>query len=110
MCKARQVTLILDQLALELQRTDRWTSEPPSQQDLSSTQPFCVDTLNLTEWLQWIMIPKLNHMIKQGMPLPESSAIHPYAEEAFKGLTTPSHHLLRLLKQLDDVLNQSVSI
>ena len=108
MSKRLQVSHLLDQLTLELKLNSLWDAEKPSQQDLASTQPFCVDTLNFSQWLQWVMIPRLQLMIEQDIPLPDSSAIHPYAEEALQGLTLSNDRLLILLKRLDETLSQKV--
>jgi uncharacterized protein YqcC (DUF446 family) len=86
--------------ALEL-----WQSSPPSAQALASTQPFCIDTLHFTEWLQWLLIPRLQEMIRQELPLPQSSQIQPMAEEVFKQMQADTDALLALINRLDETLS-----
>ncbi|SQA99718.1 Domain of uncharacterised function, DUF446 [Cedecea neteri] len=34
-----------------------WQGLPPDPTAFESTQPFCMDTLQPHEWLQWVLIP-----------------------------------------------------
>ena len=51
------------------------------------------------------MIPRLQMMIAQQMPLPQNSNMHAMAEEAFKTLDADTAQLESLIQQLDDALN-----
>ena len=44
------------QIEMELRRIDAWESEPPSPEALQSAQPFAVDTLEFTQWLQFVFV------------------------------------------------------
>ncbi|MDF2182135.1 YqcC family protein [Neptuniibacter sp. CAU 1671] len=99
-------TLLLD-IEVELRRLELWEALPPSDEALSSTQPFAIDTLQFNQWLQWIMIPRLHWMVQQEHCLPSNCEISPYAEEAFKQLTEDTDNLLQLIMQLDTTLNRS---
>ncbi|RFQ09873.1 pseudouridine synthase, partial [Pseudomonas sp. ATCC 13867] len=60
---------IADQLLLierEMRAIGLWGEERPSQEALSSQEPFCVDTLALEEWLQWIFLPRMKLIIETG--------------------------------------------
>ena len=61
-----------------------WSQQTPSNEALSSIEPFCIDTLTALEWLQWVLIPKLNGLLQQGHPLPQNFDITPYFSEALK--------------------------
>lgn len=99
-----QVSALLLKIRTEMEELKLWQSSPPPTEALASTQPFCVDTLQFTEWLQWLLIPRLQEMIRQEIPLPQSSQIHPMAEEVFKQMEQDTGRLLELIGQLDQAL------
>lgn len=70
-------------LEAKLRALNLWEERAPSESALLSTQPFALDTLTPTQWLQWIFIPKMTQMLASGNPLP-SLEISPYFEEALK--------------------------
>lgn len=104
MSKAQAVTASIEAIRGEMERLSLWETAPPSQEALSSQQPFCIDTLEFTQWLQWILIPRLEAILKTNIPLPDSSAIHPYAEEALKSHSNNSALIDQIL-QLDRALS-----
>lgn len=105
MQRTEQVTALLLKIRTEMEALELWQSSPPSAQALASTQPFCIDTLHFTEWLQWLLIPRLQEMIRQELPLPQSSQIQPMAEEVFKQMQADTDALLTLINRLDETLS-----
>ncbi|WP_407331199.1 YqcC family protein [Enterovibrio sp. 27052020O] len=85
MSKHQDVEVLLAQLQQELERNGHWQEGSPSIEALASTEPFAIDTLTCTEWLQWVFIPKMQFLIVHMHPLPVSFSISPYVEEALKG-------------------------
>lgn len=81
-----RLSAIADQLLLierELRLLGWWSNTSPSAQALSSRQPFCVDTLELHQWLQWIFLPRMKVMVESGRPLPAASGIREMAEVVY---------------------------
>ena len=103
--RAARVSTLLIAIREEMETRQLWGEQSPSAEALTSTQPFCVDTLLFSEWIQWLMIPRLQMMITQQMPLPQNSNMHAMAEEAFKTLDADTAQLESLIQQLDDALN-----
>ncbi len=64
---------------------DLWGSVCPSHESLASVEPFSYDTLELQEWLQWIMIPRFRALLDSHGTLPKVSNIAEYAEVKFAG-------------------------
>ncbi len=102
--KTQSVTLLLEQIEAEMLRVNLWSDQKPSTEALNSSQPFCVDTLAFSEWLQWLLLPRLSRMIETSIPLPTECAIHEYATEAFGDINTDILQLLQLIKNLDQTL------
>lgn len=103
--RTARVSTLLIAIREEMEDKQLWAEQSPSAEALASTQPFCVDTLAFSEWIQWLMIPRLQMMIAQQMPLPQNSNMHAMAEEAFKTLEADTAQLESLIRQLDDALN-----
>lgn len=105
-----RLLLLVDHLLLiehELHVLGWWSVEPPSAEALSSQQPFCVDTLAFEEWLQWIFLPRMKHIIEQGQPLPAMSGILQMGEMVFVGRSEQAGGLLQLLGAFDRLIADS---
>ena len=76
---------LLSALCAGLQDMGLWQEQSPSAEALASTEPFAVDQLAFNQWLQFIFVPRFNHLVASQSPLPDSCSIAPMAEEFFKG-------------------------
>ncbi len=94
---------LLSQLQSCLQAEQLWASSPPSQAALSSTQPFCVNTLSFEQWLQFVMMARFRKMIQAEVPLPGNCDIAPMAEEAFKGRSLGK--VISAIRAVDELLS-----
>ena len=41
-----------------LRETEHWQETAPDSSAFASDKPFCLDTLEPLEWLQWVLIPR----------------------------------------------------
>lgn len=93
------------QALLELERVLRelglWAAQAPSVDRLRSAAPFCVDTLSLEQWLQWILIPRLGEMVARRQSLSAGASILPIGEQSFACLGRRQFGLLRALAHID---------
>ena len=80
----QQTRLHLQHLQHTMTRLALWQSIPPNAEAFLSEQPFALDTMHPTEWLQWIFIPRMYALLESQAPLPNQIAISPYLEEALK--------------------------
>jgi len=102
MTKVKQLIELIDDLEVTMQQLGQWQETPPDEQALLSQQPFAIDTLTPSEWLQWIFIARIRLLITQNQPLPSGFSIAPYFEECWKEQSqlTP---LLTIIQKLDEV-------
>lgn len=84
--KYQIIAELLADLELALKARVLWSEQQPSAEDLASTQPFCVDTLNFAQWLQFVFIQRLDQIVSMQSALPAQCDVHPMAEEYFKTL------------------------
>ncbi|OSM98119.1 MULTISPECIES: YqcC family protein [Lonsdalea] len=89
-----------------LKQSELWQNKPPEAEAFSSAEPFCVDTMEASQWLQWVLLPRMHALLDSGAPLPESFAIHPYFEMAFEGRKEELQPLLNTLRELDDFFGE----
>ena len=82
-----------------------WQLTPPEAEAFASTEPFCIDSMQAEEWLQWVLLPRMHALLDANAPLPTRFAITPYFEEALKDKQPNCLPLLLLLQQLDSLLN-----
>jgi uncharacterized protein YqcC (DUF446 family) len=101
-----QLADLILQIEAEMRSLDLWESRPPPPDALASTAPFCFDTLAFTQWVQWMLLPRLVRMVEQRQPWPERSEIAPLAEESFKELPQNTEQLLVLLQEFDALINE----
>lgn len=93
------------QLEAEMRRLQLWESEAPSPEALASREPFCVDTLTLPQWLQFVFLPRMSQLIELEQPLPGRCGIAPLAEEFFKN-SSGFEALVGLLADIDQRLER----
>ena len=106
MAQAEQLAALLIDIEAQLRQLELWQAESPGADALASTQPFCVDTLSFSQWLQFVFVPSMYQLIEARQTLPTECAIAPMAEEYFKGLSLPSGALERSLLAVDRLLSE----
>jgi len=78
-----QLANLLFELEKELREAQLWANQSPAPEALLSTEPFSIDLLTFTEWLQFIFLPKMYATIEASKDLPLSCSIAPMAEQVF---------------------------
>lgn len=100
-----QVRQLLLELEQAMKQHQLWEATPPSDDALSNPDPFCVNTLTPSQWLQWVFVPKMHALLDAEAALPRNFAITPYLEEAIsdeahlEALHAPLIKLERLLTE-----------
>ncbi|OAJ34344.1 YqcC family protein [Piscirickettsia salmonis] len=93
---------------LELEKTLReqllWEAETPCKSALSSQEPFCVDTLHFSQWVQWIFLPRMKVLVEAGGNLPLAPNIAPMAEAGLQAQGVRGQEIIRIFKQFDQLL------
>ncbi|MBL1378309.1 YqcC family protein [Zobellella iuensis] len=89
----------------ELKVLSWWQSVPPSAKALASTEPFCLDTLTFPQWLQFVLLPRMQALIDSGAPLPSRISVYPMAIESCKLLAEDTRALEEAIARLDEALS-----
>lgn len=102
--RSPEVADLLLLIERELRLLELWSEIEPEPNALASAAPFCVDTLALEQWLQWIFVPRMKALLEGGHVLPAVSGIAPMAEESYKHDLPRFQMLIRHLSRFDQLL------
>ena len=69
---------------------------------------YCVDTLSFDQWLQFVLIPRMEQLVMLQAPLPTSVSLYPMASEVYKEDLAEAEALLRLIARFDLLLSGKV--
>ena len=106
-----RIPALAEQLLLierELRLLGWWSEQMPAAERLASVEPFCVDTLALEEWLQWIFLPRMKVLIEQELELPSVSGVRAMAEVVYREEPVENRRLVELLGEFDRLINRKV--
>lgn len=103
--KYQQAQHLLLAIERELRQLQWWTATPPSAAALASQAPFCCDAMPLQQWLQYVLLPRMQALIDGQLPLPGQISISPIAEIAFAESGAAAWPLINLLGDLDELLS-----
>ena len=97
-----QLAVLLLELESAMHAADLWEAAHPDHAALESAQPFCVDTLRLPQWLQWVFVPRMRALLDARAPLPPRCGIAAMAEMYFIGQQGVAlERLIALLAEVD---------
>ena len=101
-CRVGEVLIDIEK---ELRELMLWEQQAPTPEALSSSQPFCIDTLTFPQWLQFIFLPRMHSLVQNQQELPHQCGIAPMAEEYFSQLSLNSEVLIRHIGRVDEILS-----
>ncbi|WP_342322085.1 YqcC family protein [Kosakonia sp. BYX6] len=101
MTQHQRVRQQLHLLEAQLREHNLWQTTSPAPSAFESTQPFCMDTLEPFEWLQWVLIPRMHALLDSKQALPQAFAVAPYYEIALDATHPSRDAMLVYLQQLD---------
>lgn len=87
-----------------LKKLELWALDEegrPDDEAFLSSIPFCLDTMEFHQWLQFVLLPKMRELLQTPSSLPKKMAIHAAAEEYYRGKWREYRSLLNALRKLD---------
>lgn len=101
-----EVASLLIDLEAELRRVGYWQAEAIAEEALASVEPFAIDTMSLSQWLQFVFIPRMHALAAAHLPLPARCDVAPVAEEYFGG-DGAAKRIVAIIGELDQVISRS---
>ncbi|GGX95313.1 hypothetical protein GCM10007160_23600 [Litchfieldella qijiaojingensis] len=99
----QQLDEALRRLEATMKATDMWKMPQPPVEAFDSEQPFCVDTMDLPQWLRFVFIARLDELIEAEAPLPDTCQVAPAAEVYLKQSQVKASTLLLVVKAIEEV-------
>ena len=90
-----------------MRQSQLWRESAPSVSYQTSTVPFAADCLALSEWLQFVFLPKMHDILESGASLPDRCAIAPMLFTEGCGEGRCLRGLQPIVEALDDAITQA---
>jgi uncharacterized protein YqcC (DUF446 family) len=100
--KHANVARAVDAIEAELRRLGWWSETPPTAEQMAFTAAFAMDTMPLSKWVQFILLPRVRAIIEQRGAFPASSMVGAHAVREYDG--QDAGRLVELLSEFDDVV------
>ena len=97
----KELEAILTEMENELSKLGLWDVPEPEARAFESRSPFFLDTMELHEWLRYVLIKRLRDLMAVSGTLPEKAEIFPYAYEFYNEDRSRYLGLLRSIHRLD---------
>lgn len=105
----QRLAVLLDDIEVEIKRLDLWEEEPPPASAFRSSNPFCFDTMAVTQWLQWVFIPRMRETLAMSVPLAAPCQVAPVVELYFDDIGADRGELVLLLEEFDALMPEPVT-
>ncbi|TEW54424.1 YqcC family protein [Psychromonas sp. RZ22] len=100
--KEQKLLILLDDLMALLKVNGYWETKQPTIEQLASQQPFAIDMLTFTQWLQFIFIVRMKRLIVMQQTLPTTMSIAPMASQVLPN----EFALFKILSVIDSVISE----
>lgn len=100
----RKLATLLDEIETEMKRLELWEAEQPPPSAFRSPNPFCFDTMAVTQWLQWVFIPRMRETLAMDVPLAAACRVAPAVELYLDDIGASRGNLVVLLEQFDALM------
>ena len=90
----------IDAIEAEMKRIGYWSAEPLPEEAYDFRETFAMDTMAFSQWLQFILIPRVHQIIEEGGEFPTESMVGVQAVREFDGDENASQ-LVSLLGEFD---------
>jgi uncharacterized protein YqcC (DUF446 family) len=92
----------ISEIEAEMKRIGYWSLEELPEEAYDFQQAFAMDTMAFSQWLQFVLIPRVRAIIEEKGDFPSESMVGAQAVREFDGDATASG-LVTLLGEFDDL-------
>src|SRR5688572_4673308 len=101
------VLIKASEIEAELKRLNRWSISPLPPDKFEDMGAFGGNTMSFEQWLQFVLIPRIQEIVDQKEDFPRESMLAPYAIRYFNG-DMGVDDLQQLLYDLDLLINKKL--
>ena len=92
----------VSEIEAEMKRIGYWSHNPLPEEAYDFQEAFAMDKMPFTQWLQFILVPRVRQIIEQEGTFPTESMVGVQAVREFDGDDNASH-LVTLLSEFDSL-------
>ena len=92
----------ISEIEAEMKRIGYWSPDPLPEEAYDFREAFAMDTMAFSQWLQFILIPRVQEIIEHEESFPSESMVGAQAVREFDGDENASQ-LVTLLSEFDDL-------
>ncbi|MEC9483705.1 MAG: YqcC family protein [Halomonas sp.] len=98
----------LTQLESTLRSVDLWNTPCPEAEAFDSREPFCLDTMELPQWLRYVFIARLQALVDAQGPLPVTCDVAPAVEVYLKDARPSTRQLVvSAIAEVDRIVTEA---
>lgn len=94
------------QLENELKQINRWSETPLAPEKLENMGAFGSNTMSFEEWIQFVLIPRIDQIVRDQDSFPAGSDLGTYAVRNFDG-DPDTGNIEKTLIVIDHIINQA---
>ena len=102
-----RLQLLLRDLEGQLRAKQQWSAQELAPEDLASVEPFAIDKLSFSQWLQFVFIPRLQRHCANKTALPASCSVAPMAEEFYRVNLIDAEAVIDRLASIDHLITSA---
>jgi uncharacterized protein YqcC (DUF446 family) len=101
-----RLTQKIDQIEQELRRMDWWSETALPEEAFQSSTAFFADTMTYHQWVQFVFMERVRHVIEHRGNLPANSQVGLKAAREWEhfGVVPEAAGLVRLLQEFDAIV------
>lgn len=98
----------LSQLESTLRSVNLWNTPRPEAGAFDSREPFCVDTMELPQWLRYVFIARLQALVDAKGSLPVTCDVAPAAEAYLQNARPSTRQLVvEAVAEVDRIVTEA---
>ncbi|MDB5035167.1 MAG: tRNA pseudouridine synthase [Chlorobi bacterium] len=103
--KLENVEKAIGAVEAEMRRAGLWSDQPLEPERYEFTQAFGMDTMAFSQWVQFILVPRVRSIIESGGGFPATSQVGAQAVREFDGVEQ-ADGLVSALQEFDRVVEE----
>lgn len=99
----QELDTALRRLEATMMAANLWRMEPPDSDAYRSVEPFCIDTMNMQQWLRFVFIVRLDELVERRAEMPAKCEVAPAVDVYLAEQGISANNRLLMQKALEEV-------
>ncbi|MBA2780000.1 YqcC family protein [Billgrantia kenyensis] len=98
-----ELDVALRRLEATMKATNMWRMSTPAPEAYESQQPFCIDTMELPQWLRFVFIARLDALVEARAPMPATCEVAPVVDTYLAQQGSRASDRLLMCKAVEEI-------